>query len=168
MNVCWNWKVSDLDIICKLLKLTAIIGYLDCFPEVLNLLVQLALGVVVCKNLPAPKEGVKLCHKSFVQTWRTALASRTAAKVLLIWFLISVALSTRSLWSSFAWVMAYSWKKEVVWKRSWTAAKHVWSHLLHIIDLLLSRCHLRLKCLALLCECVPVSCVVLQRNVILP
>ena len=50
----------DLNIICPLLNLTALLGYLDCFPEVLNFLVQLALGVIVCKNLPASKEGVKL------------------------------------------------------------------------------------------------------------
>ena len=47
----------------------------------------------------------------------------------------------------------------------WKRGKHL-SHLLHIVNLLLSCCHLRLKCLALLCERVPVSGVVLQNNVL--
>ena len=49
----------------QLFKLTTLFGYLDCFPQVLNLLVQLALGVVVCKNL---KDGVGIedSSKGFV------------------------------------------------------------------------------------------------------
>ena len=117
-----------------------------------------------CRRLQEPAHFVSITLSGVcLETWRTALASRTAAKVLLIWFLISVALSTLSLWSSLAWLMAYSWIK-FLWKKSKRAKEHVF-HLLHIVNLLLGRCHLSLKGLALFCKCVPVSCVVLQQRI---